>query len=67
MSIFVKPCAGIRNDSRTNVPVKIDPRICLTRLILGPFSKANNTFFPIITVGGTIKVFWGPHGPQKSV
>ncbi len=36
-----KACALVRNYSRTNVGVKIDPRICLTFLFLGLFLHSN--------------------------
>ncbi len=39
----VNACAGVRNGSRTNVGVKIDPRTCLTLLFLGPVSKVKET------------------------
>ncbi len=32
-------CAGVGNDPRNNIGVKIDPRTCLTLVFLGPVSK----------------------------
>ncbi len=37
-----KACAWVRNHSRTNVGVKIDPRTCLALLFLGPVSTVKS-------------------------
>ncbi len=44
-----KACAGVRNDCRTNVGVKIDPRTCLTLVFLELVSKLKKSLLPMET------------------
>ena len=61
--------AGVRNHPKTNVGVKIDPRTCLTLLLLGPVSKVKSSGplrrCYVFIVGRSVKV-WGLKRPQKT-